>query len=145
MILFLSKLSFLIVIASSSVIHNRREIIPYQVQQESTRVKREVSDSHEWDRICPTEVEIFPLVPAMDDEGVQILQLSEAGSLEYQEFVKVERCRDTAGHVGGVTVHCEQEYLEHTLVIFDPDTGQEKIQRPFFYPSGCSARVLDPS
>ena len=57
MILLLSKLSFLSVMASSSVIYSKREIIHNQVQQETTRVKREVSDSREWVRICPTEVE----------------------------------------------------------------------------------------
>ena len=145
MLLLLGMLGFV----SSSVIHSRREMftneLQLKVQQESTRVKREISGRRELVKICPTDTEVVPLVPASDDGGIPILQLAVTGNLEYQELVKVERCRDTVAHVGGVTVHCEQEYLEHTLVVFDPDTGQERIQRPFFYPSGCSARVFNPS
>ena len=149
---------FILELVSPSIIRNRRNVLlerTHQGQQESQtgtkvpemksyRVKREVRESNEWEKICKTEAEIVPLVPAIDNEGNQILQLAVAGTVDYQEFVKVERCRDTVAHVGGVSVQCEQEYLEHNLIVFDPDTGQEKIHRPFFYPSGCSAKILKP-
>ena len=149
MLLFLSHIITILELVSSSVIPNRRtmfsdiDTVEPEVQLESTRVKREIG--REWVKVCPTEAEIVPIIPAIDDEGIKILQLGLPGNLDYQEYVRVERCRDTMAHVGGVTVKCEQEYLEHTLVVFDPDTGQERVRRPFFYPSGCSARVFNPS
>ena len=120
-----------------------RIIVGEEPEEEMIRVRRQMNN--EWVKICPTEEDIIPLVAATDDEGRDILELAVTGNVEYQELVRVERCRDNVAHVGGVTVKCEQEYLEHTIVVYNTDTGQEILQRTFFYPSGCSARVTQPS
>ena len=139
----------IVVAVSGSVIPDKREVMKDKVINkepvESARVRREIGGTNEWVKICPTVEDIVPFVAATDDEGRDILELAMTGNVEYQELVRVERCRDNVAHVGGVTVKCEQEYLEHTLVVYNPDTGQEILQRPFFYPSGCSARVPRPS
>ena len=150
MLLCLSLLVLLLEVVSAFIIPNRRNGLESEegglsVQgTEAHKVKREVGESREWEKICKTESETRFLVPAIDNDGNQILQLSATGSVDYQEFVRVERCQDSVAHVGGVTVQCVQEYLEHTLVVFDTNTGQEKTHRPSFYPSGCSAKVLKP-
>eukprot|EP00092_Neocalanus_flemingeri_P060691 GFUD01072799.1.p1 GENE.GFUD01072799.1~~GFUD01072799.1.p1 ORF type:complete len:173 (-),score=16.71 GFUD01072799.1:179-697(-) len=160
MLHFLIEIIFMLGLVSPSTIPNRRNVLLDRIQPvnqqesqlkvrrvsgtESYKVKRETRQHNSWEKICQTETEIVPLIPAIDDGGNRIFRLAVAGSVDYQEFVKVERCRDVAAHVGGVTVQCEQEYLEHTLVVFDSNTGQEKVKRPFFYPSGCSAKILKP-
>ena len=139
----------IVVSVSSSVIPDKREVLKHKVMikkpLENVRVRREIGGASEWIKICPTEEDIVPFEAATDDEGNDILELAMTGNVEYQELVRVERCRDNVAHVGGVTVKCEQEYLEHTIVVYNTDTGQEILQRTFFYPSGCSARVTQPS
>jgi len=137
--LTLAKILLILNSVSSSVIPTKSQLLS-KVQMQ--RVKRDTSS---WAPICPTDVETMPVVPHTDSFGNQILRLANSGNLEYLEYVKVTRCRDTEVHVGGVTVRCEQEYLEHKLIVYDPDTGQENYQHPYFFPSGCSAQVLKPS
>ena len=143
--LYLSLIVLLLELVSAFIIPTRRNGIESQVQgTDGHKFKREVG-RREWEKICKTESETRFLVPAIDNDGNQILQLSATGSVDYQEFVRVERCQDSVAHVGGVTVQCVQEHLEHTLVVFDTNTRQEIAHRPSFYASGCSAKILKPS
>ena len=114
---------------------------------ENKRDKREarIPDTGGWVKICPTIEETVPLIPAIDDDGNNILNLAVSGDVEYREYVKVSRCRDNIVHIGGLSVRCEQQWLEHMLVVFDSETGQEKIQRPFLYPSGCTGKIFQPT
>ena len=104
------------------------------------KAKRDIAESSDWETICPSVLETrHPYF--IDNEGNRIFQLAVSGNEEYQELLSVKYCQNTADFVGGVALQCEQEYLEHILVVVDLNTGQEKIHK-LLYPSGCSAKKL---
>ena len=62
-------------LVAARVTYDRRKLTD-RLQAESTRLKREIGGSHgrEWVKVCPTEAEIVPIIPAIDDEGIKIFK-----------------------------------------------------------------------
>merc|ERR1711971_33770 len=151
-LLLLSKLVSLSVIPENRKLNAELSSVPEEPESQRTKRSSYYSDDDDdfeieahWDSLCETLTHRREVAKEKHN-GKLIFKLnphlSESGNLDYNQYVTEHECvnPDVIFSRGGERFKCVQQRMMYEVDVFD-ETGV-LIPKPFFFNSGCEAKIL---
>merc|ERR1712147_610171 len=152
-LLLLSKFVSLSVIPENRKLNAELSSVPEESKSQRTKRSSYYSDDDDddfgivehWDSLCESETHIRELAKEKHN-GKLIFKLnphlSESGGLDYNQYVKEQECvnPDVIFSRGGERFKCVQQRMMYEVEVFDENGVL--FPKPFFFNSGCEAKIL---